>query len=143
MSAKRRRIGSRFWAAVLVCAVVMLVAVSSTARLPKNLKFDEIEFETPEIETIEFPNGLHGYFLEDHEIPVVNIVIMFKTTYPEEVKTGLNSLAGWAIRNGGSAGFTKETIDDELEFIGASIETSAGATTGRLSANFLTFLGTL
>ena len=138
MSAKRRRIGSRFWASVLVCAVVMLVAVSSTARLPKNLKFDEIEFETPEIETIEFPNGLHGYFLEDHEIPVVNIVIMFKTTYPEEVKTGLNSLAGWAIRNGGSTGFTKETIDDELEFIGASIETSAGATTGRLSANFLT-----
>lgn len=138
MSAKTIRIGSRFWTSVLVSALVLLVAVTSTARLPKNLKFDEIEFETPEIEEIEFPNGLHGYFLEDHEIPVINIVIMFKTTYPDEAKTGLNGLAGWAIRNGGSASFSKETIDDELEFIGASIETSARATTGTISANFLT-----
>ena len=138
MSAKRIGIGSRFWTSVLVSALVLLVAVTSTARLPKNLKFDPIEFEAPEAEKIEFTNGLHGYFLEDHEIPVVNIVIMFKATYPDEAKTGLNSLAGWAIRNGGSANFSKETIDDELEFVGASIETSAGATTGTISANFLT-----
>lgn len=138
MSAKRIRIGSRFWASVLVSALVLLVAVTSTARLPKNLKFDPIEYEAPRAEEIEFANGLHGYFLEDHEIPVVNITIMFKATYPDEAKTGLNSLAGWAIRNGGSANFSKETIDDELEFVGASIETSARATTGTIGASFLT-----
>ncbi len=138
MSAKRMRIGGRFWTSVLVSAMVMLIAVTSTARLPKNLKYGAIEYEMPEVDTIAFPNGLHGYFLEDHEIPVVNIVIMFKTTYPDEAKTGLNSLAGWAMRNGGSAGFSKDTMDDELEFVGASIETSAGAATGSISANFLT-----
>lgn len=138
MSGRRVRTSGRFWASVLIAALVMLVAAASTARLPKNLKFEPIEFEPPEVEEIEFPNGLHGYFLEDHEIPVVNIVIMFKATYPGEEKTGLNSLAGWALRNGGSASFSKETIDDELEFIGASIETRAGALTGTISANFLT-----
>jgi predicted Zn-dependent peptidase len=138
MSAKRMRIGGRFWTSVLVSALVLLVAVTSTARLPKNLKFGPIEYSAPEVEKIEFPNGLHGYFLEDHEIPVINIVIMFKATYPDEARTGLNGLAGWAMRNGGSANFSKEKIDDELEFVGSSIETSARALTGTISANFLT-----
>jgi predicted Zn-dependent peptidase len=138
MFSQRAGIGSRFWTSVLISALVLMFAATSTARLPKKLRYGEIEFEPPEPETIEFANGLHGYFLEDHEIPVIDIVIMFKATYPEESKTGLNSLAGWAIRNGGSAGFPKETIDDELEFVGASIETSAGGLTGSINANFLT-----
>jgi len=137
MFSQRTAIGSRFWTSVLISALVLLVAATSTARLPKKLTYGEIEFEPPEPETIEFANGLHGYFLEDHEIPVIDIVIMFRATYPEESKTGLNSLAGWAMRNGGSAGFPKETIDDELEFVGASIETSAGGLTGSIGANFL------
>lgn len=138
MYSRRTGIGSRFWTTVLVSAVALLVAATSTAKLPKNLKFSEIVYTAPEAEKIEFPNGLHGYFLEDREIPVINIVIMFKTTYPDEAETGLNGLAGWAMRNGGSAGFSKETMDDELEFVGASIETSAGGVTGTISANFLT-----
>jgi zinc protease len=130
--------GSRFWTSVLVSALVILVAAVSTARLPKNLKFGELDYESPQVEDLAFPNGLHGYFLEDHEIPVIDIVIMFKTTYPEEPKTGLNELAGWAIRNGGSANFSKDAIDDALEFVGASIESRAGDLTGTISANFLT-----
>ncbi len=138
MPSKTTGNGGRFRVAVLVSALVLVVAATSTARLPRNLKFSEIDFEPPRPERMEFANGLHGYFLEDHEIPVIDIVIMFKTTYPPEAKTGLNDLAGWAIRNGGSAGFPKETIDDELEFVGASIETNAGSLTGTIRANFLT-----
>lgn len=138
MSWNRVRADGRFWTFVLVSALVMFVAATSTARLPKSLEFEEIEYETPNVDEIEFPNGLHGYFLEDHEIPLINIVIMFKATYPRESKTGLNSLAGWAIRNGGSSKFSKETIDDELEFVGASIETGANPLTGSITANFLT-----
>lgn len=138
MSWNRVRADGRFWTFVLVSALVMFVAATSTARLPKSLKFEGIEYETPNVDEIEFPNGLHGYFLEDHEIPLINIVIMFKATYPSESKTGLNSLAGWAIRNGGSSKFSKETIDDELEFVGASIETGANPLTGSITANFLT-----
>jgi zinc protease len=138
MSRRSITAGGRFWASILVAAFVLMLAAASTARLPKDLKFGSIEYEPPQIEEIEFANGLHGYFLEDHEIPVIDIVIMFKATYPEEAKTGLNELAGWAIRNGGSADFSKETIDDELEFIGASIESRAGDLSGSISANFLT-----
>ena len=122
----------------LVLAFVLLSAATSFGAVPKQLKFPPIEFKTPEIDTLVFANGLHGYLLEDHEIPVVNIVIKFKTGFPPEEETGLNELAGWAIRSGGSKSLSKGALDDELEFIGASIESYSGTYVGQISANFLT-----
>jgi len=132
-----------FWfrRAGLFCLVALAIAViagGSEARLPKQLRFKPIEFKTPKVDTLVFENGLHGYLIEDHEIPVVTIEILFRSAYPPEDKVGLPSVAGWAIRNGGSVRYPKATIDDELEFVGASIESRADNRTGRISANFLT-----
>jgi hypothetical protein len=63
---------------------------------------------------------------------------MYKTGFPPEDKVGLDRVAGWAVRNGGSIDFPKDMIDDELEFIGASIESDAGSQVGQIRANFLT-----
>ncbi len=118
---------------------LMLSPVTAVhADLPKQLEFPPIEFEIPEIDTLEFSNGLHGYLMEDHTIPLIDIIIMYKTGFPPEDKVGLDRIAGWAIRNGGSAQYPKEVIDDELEFIGASIESDAGSQVGQIRANFLT-----
>jgi zinc protease len=76
--------------------------------------------------------------MEDHEIPVVNIVVKFKTGFPPEDKLGLNDVAGWALRNAGTKSFSKETLDRELEFVDASIESYSGIYIGQVSANFLT-----
>ncbi len=133
---------SKNLATLALISLVLLIALAlvsqSFARLPRTLKFKPVEFKTPEVDSLVFPNGLHGYILEDHEIPVINIVIMFRTTYPPPDKTGLNQLAGWAIRNGGSKNFSKDQIDDELEYVGASIETYCGDLVGTIEANFLT-----
>ncbi len=124
--------------AALLLIATMLIPNQSHARLPKQLKFKPIEFKTPKVDTLKFSNGLHGYLIEDHEIPVINITIVFRSAYPPEDKVGLPSVAGWAIRNGGSKNYPKSEIDDQLEFVGASIESSADPRTGRISANFLT-----
>jgi zinc protease len=124
---------------VLLCLGLTLSPASKThADLPKQLKFPPIEFEIPKIDTLEFANGLHGYLMEDHAIPLINIIIMYKTGFPPEDKVGLDGVAGWAIRNGGSAQYSKDVIDDRLEFIGASIESDAGSQVGQIRANFLT-----
>jgi predicted Zn-dependent peptidase len=124
------------WA--LTMAVLLLAAASAVSDLPKKLKFDPIEFKIPDAEMLEFDNGLHGYLIEDHDIPVVRILIMYRVGFPAEDKVGLANLAGWAIRNGGSENYTKEIIDEELEFIGASIESHSGSYVGEISTNFLT-----
>jgi zinc protease len=122
----------------VVFALGLLVATDSPAKLPKKLKFEPIEFKIPEVDTLEFSNGLHGYLIEDHDIPVVKMVIMYRTGFPPEDKVGLASLSGWAIRNGGSRNYTKSEIDDALEFIGASVESYAGSYVGQIKTNFLT-----
>jgi zinc protease len=123
----------------LLCLGLMLSSVNAArADLPRQLEFPPIEFEIPEIDTLEFANGLHGYLMEDHTVPLIDIVIMYKTGFPPEDKVGLDQIAGWAIRNGGSVQYPKDVMDDELEFIGASIESDAGSQVGQIRANFLT-----
>jgi len=134
---------------LVVFSFVLLAVTAAFGSVPK-IKFPPMQFSIPRADTLVFTNGLHGYLLEDHEIPVVNIIIKFKVGYPPEDKTGLNQLASWGIRNGGSKSFTKEALDDELEFLGASIETTqrggrgfggmgpSSPDIGQISANFLT-----
>ncbi|MFH1314080.1 MAG: pitrilysin family protein [Candidatus Eisenbacteria bacterium] len=123
---------------VLFLGLIVFTAASSTADLPKQLKFDPIDFRIPAAETLELPMGLHGYLIEDHDIPVIDIVIMFKTGFPPENRVGLARVAGWAMRNGGGNEYSKSVMDDALEFVGASLETQAGSYTGQITANFLT-----
>ena len=116
----------------------MLSPVSSLhADLPKQLEFPPIEFEMPDIDTLEFSSGLHGYLMEDHTIPLINVIIMYRTGFPQEDRVGLERIAGWAIRNGGSVLYPKDVIDDELEFVGASIESDAGSQVDDLPAAVL------
>ena len=128
----------RYWSCAFAVALVILLAAAASGDLPKKLKFDPIEFKMPEVENLEFSNGLHGYLIEDQAVPVVNIVVFFRVGFPPEDKVGLSELAGWAIRNGGSENYSKDVIDDELEFVGASIESQSGAYAAQITANFLT-----
>jgi zinc protease len=129
---------TRIAAVVLAIAVVLAAIGPAQARVPKRLAFPPIEFKAPRIDTLVFANGLRGYLLEDHEVPRVNIVIKFRTGYPADDKTGLNDVAGWALRNAGTQRFTKEALDKELEYVGASIRSYSGACVGQVSADFLT-----
>ena len=122
----------------VTAGIVLLAAAAASAKLPKKLKFEPIEFKAPEVETFELSNGLRGYLIEDHAVPLIDMVIMYRVGFPTEDLVGINDLAGWAIRNGGSAAYERELIDEELEFVGASIETDAGMHMGEISTNFLT-----
>jgi len=137
---KRARFMKMMASCLVVIGLSLMLSTIGTARadLPKQLEFPPIEFEIPEIDTLEFSNGLHGYLMEDHTVPLISIIIMYKTGFPPEDKVGLDQIAGWAIRNGGSIQYPKGVIDDELEFIGASIESDAGSQVGQIRANFLT-----
>lgn len=123
----------------LLALVLAVVFIDSPclAKIPARMRFEPLKFTIPKVDTLYFENGLHGYLIQDREIPVVNIIIMFRSAYPTDDKVGLPELAIWAIRNGGSKKYPKSVIDDELEFVGASVETSGNAGAGTISANFL------
>ncbi|MFH1502178.1 MAG: pitrilysin family protein [Candidatus Eisenbacteria bacterium] len=111
------------------CAIVALaVLLASPAVMagkvkhPSSLKYPKLELEPPGYEEVEFGNGMRGFFIEDHEVPVVDILMLVSTDRAPKEKTGLNDLAAWAVRNGGGESWDADRINDELEFVAARLE---------------------
>lgn len=119
-----------------IAALVILLAGSLSSPIlagktkrphPSKLKYPQLELKTPEVEEIKLTNGLEGFLVEDHEIPVVNVYLLVKTYYPDRVKYGLNEMARWVIRNGGTERWPGDKLNDELEFLAAYIEMGPAA----------------
>jgi predicted Zn-dependent peptidase len=114
-------------AAVLAVAAAALIAHPAPAAThPRDLDFPTIAIEAPEYEEIALSNGMTGFFIEDHEIPIVEIFMLVSVSRPPREKTGLGDLAVWTIRNGGTEAWPAERINEELEFVAAQIELGGG-----------------
>jgi zinc protease len=116
-------------AMITACMVTVLI-VACTAGLfagaadrphPSALTYPPLQITRPEVVEIAFPNGLQGFLIEDHEIPVVTVTLLVKTSFPDQAKYGLNEMAQWVMRNGGTKAWPPDKLNDELEFRAASI----------------------
>ncbi|MBN2431757.1 MAG: insulinase family protein [Acidobacteria bacterium] len=123
----KRHIVTIFLAALMILGSASVVAAQHVDRPhPRDLIYPPLRVKTPEVSEISLNCGLDGFLLEDHEIPVVNVVLLVKTYYPERSKYGLNDMAQWVMRNGGSQRWPAEKLNDELEFLAADIEVFGG-----------------
>ncbi len=122
-------------ATVLAAAAVALAFPQPAgAAHPRDLKIPTIAVQVPEYQEIALSNGMTGFFLEDHEIPVVEIYMLVSTSRPTKEKTGLGDLATWAIRNGGTEAWPPDRINEELEFVAAQVEFGGGGRGGPMRA---------
>ena len=125
-----------------VLAMVLVAALASPLfagkrKHPSKLKYPPIEITSPEVIDVSLSNGMEGFLIEDHEVPVVDIVILFPTYFPEEGKYGLNAMAQWVIRNGGSESWPSDKLNEELEFLAASVEVYGGNLSTNVAINCL------
>ncbi len=111
---------------LLACALLATPCGAGKVKHPSELKYSKITLESPTYEEIGFENGMTGFVIEDHEVPVVNIYMLVDTPRPPKEKTGLDQLATWAIRNGGSENWPADKLNEELEFVAASVEVMSG-----------------
>lgn len=83
----------------------------------------EIKIGTPE--KFELKNGLKVIVVENHKLPRVafNLILDFEAIKEDE-KAGYASMAGDLMR-AGTTTKTKSQLDEEIDFIGASLSTSA------------------
>jgi len=117
-----KRVVSIGLAALIAIAFLAAPASAGKVKHPSELKFHDLDLTTPQYEELEFENGMTGFFIEDHEVPVVSIQMILSTSRAPKEKGGLGELATWTIRNGGSAEWPGDRINQELEFVAASIE---------------------
>ncbi|MFQ5688327.1 MAG: M16 family metallopeptidase, partial [Candidatus Scalindua sp.] len=108
---------------------------SEGARIVSKFKYKPIEFTPPKPERLVSDNGMILYLLEDHDLPVFRITARFKTgaVYEPKEKAGLANLVGNVMRRGGTKTRTPEQMNEELEFIAASVETQIGRESGGAS----------
>jgi zinc protease len=123
-------------------AVALLCSVPGGADAgkrphPSKLAYPPLKVTTPKSAEITLPNGLNGFVIEDHEVPVVDIVLLVRTYYPDQAKFGLNEMAQWVIRNGGSQEWPADRLNDELEFLASYVEVYGGNLSTSISVNCL------
>jgi len=106
----------------------------------KSLKFGKLaDVKIPDIEVFTLKNGIRVYLLENHSLPFISGTALVKTgtLLDPSGKTGLAEIASTVLRSGGSKAKSGDQIDEQLENIAASVESSIGEEVGTYSFNCL------
>ncbi len=105
-----------------------------------DLKYPPLgEVRIPEVATFTLANGMKVYLLENHELPLVSGFALVRTgnLFDPPEKIGLAQITGAVMRTGGTAAQTGDQLDELLEGMAASVESSIGETSGRVSFSAL------
>jgi predicted Zn-dependent peptidase len=72
---------------------------------PDSIVYSRSRFRPPEAQRTEFENGIILYFLEDHELPLVNLtaIVRMGSFYDPPGKRVLAELTGSVMRTGGTS----------------------------------------
>jgi len=127
----------------LACSMLIGLAAIGAAQIPpsyKQLKYPPLgRIEPPEPVRFELPNGMVVYLVEDREFPLISASALIRTgsRWEPAEKAGLAAIVGTVMRTGGSEKFPGDQLDEELDRLGATVETSIGEDSGRAVVSVL------
>lgn len=120
--------------------VLLFVLLFTQGQDPLNLSAAEVKsssFKMPEYTKYQLPTGLTVYLMEKHDIPMISISTVFPAgSIKDGSLPGLADLTADALKFG-TQSFTKQQIDQQLEFLGASCRAYAGKESISLYASFM------
>ncbi len=135
---RKYALDSLIWGLVLI----LLVTVVGEARNKphEGLVYPPLNQPQPPVpDRFELDNGMIVYLLEDHELPIIDISARIRTgsIYEPADKVGLAQITGSVMRIGGTTSKTGDELDEILENLAASVETSIGDDSGSASMSVL------
>ena len=122
-------------------ALAFLFAAALLAQSPAGLEFPPLApVRIPQVETFTLANGMRVHLLENHELPLVSGLALVRTgnLFDPPEKVGLATLTGIVIRSGGTKARTGDRLDEDLENIAASVESTIDETSGEVTFSALT-----
>jgi len=124
--------------------LVIMFALSAAAQEPaasyKSLKYPPLhQIKVPEPVRFELPNGIVVYLVEDHELPKITLhaTVRVGSRWEPAAKAGLASITAAVMRTGGSTTQNGDQLDEELDRLGASVETGISEDSGGAFASLL------
>ena len=128
MSAVTRTLvsGAALVAALAVAATTPLTAQQRPDRTKQPVTGPAPELKLPAIQKFTLGNGLRVWLLEQHEVPLVqaNLVVLSGASADVPGQFGAASMTA-AMLDEGAAGKAALALADEIEFLGATLSTSA------------------
>lgn len=132
-----------FYTALLVAALASNGCNQGAQRAAKSYK--EIEYPSlselniPQPQRFELQNGMVVYMIEDHTLPLVNIQALVRvgSRWEPVNKAGLASITGTVMRTGGTPTRSGDQLDEELDRLGAVVETFIEDDNGGASVSVL------
>lgn len=94
-------------------------------------------FTLPEYEKFTLKNGATVYLMEQHEVPIISVSVAFNEAgaINDGSNSGLANMTASALLFG-SESFTKSEIEEQVDYLGASINTLAGKEYAALVSRF-------
>ena len=98
---------------------------------------NKASFKVPAYEKTVLKNGLTLYLMEQKEVPMITVsaVLPAGAIYDQPQQAGLAMMTASSIMNG-TTKMTKNKLEEELDFIGATVSTFASKESAGLSAKF-------
>lgn len=113
---------------------------AQTAPSAKDLKYPPLpQVKIPEPVQATLPNGMRIFLLEEHELPIVTGFALVRTgnLFDPPDKRGLSEIMAPVLRTGGTKSRTGDQLDELLEGMAASVESSPGETSASVSFSSL------
>jgi zinc protease len=103
-------------------------AAAQRASRPEDLRFEPLRYKPPAPKSSTLPNGLSVSILEDRSLPLVEGVLVFQAGALDDppAAVGLAEAVGDLLRTGGTLTRPAEEVDQEIDFMGASIDVTVG-----------------
>lgn len=93
------------------------------------------DFTLPDYKKVTLENGLTLYLMEQHEVPLVDVLVTVKAGAVEDLKQGSANMTADAIMLG-SQSFPKAEFEAKLDFVGANMTSFASQESSYLHASF-------
>jgi zinc protease len=106
----------------------------------KDLKYPPLkQVKIPEPAQFTLANGMRVFLLEDHELPLIQGLALIRTgnLFDPPDKRGLSEVMAEVLRTGGTKAKTGDQIDEQLENIAGSVESSMDESSASMSFSAL------
>jgi len=116
--------------AAFAVALLVLVLPALGQRHPRELSSPPpLSFKMPKPVMFTLGNGIRVAYLQDTELPLVWVLGYFRggSLYEPAAKAGLAQLTATVLRTGGTKTRPGDRINEELEFIAATVEAMGGS----------------
>ena len=125
---------------LMVLGATGLHAQTKPAEHYQDLRYPSLnKIQPPKPERFTLANGMTVYLVQDHELPMITVSALIRvgSRWEPVAKAGLADIVGTVMRTGGTATRNGDKLDEELDRLGAVVETGVGEDSGGATVSVL------